>query len=315
MTRAHHLLRSLPALAAALAAASCAATPETPVAPAPVPAVPADFAAEALPAFDGESGAALDFAAVLERAAPAAVVIVGETHDDAVGHGYQRALVQALCQRYPGSALALEMLERDEQVLVADWLEGLLDAEGFARESGSTAWAGPDSWALWYQPILDAARDNGARIVAANAPRRYVRAARQLGFERLAALEGERRAWFDLPFGEQPLDYRERFLALMGGMGHGEPLSPEEAAKVFDSQSVWDATMAGSVHAAAPSVEHKVLLLVGQFHSDHAGGTVAQLRYLGPELEILTLSLVPEVSTTLRPEDQGRASIVVYTGR
>ena len=271
--------------------------------------------ARAYPAFDGSSGARLSFEQVLERAAAAHVVVIGETHDDAGGHAYQRAVVEALFERFPGSALALEMLERDEQDAVADFEAGLVDAGMFATDTNSESWAGEGSWEAWYQPVIDAALEHDGRVIAANAPRRYVRVASRRGYGPLAAVDARRRAYFDFPHGPQPEGYRERFFELMGGMGHGEGGMDEEmVASVFRAQTMWDATMAGSVAAAAPGPARKVVLLVGQFHSDFEGGTVAQLRHLLPAVKVLVISLQPAAAGALAADDEGRADLVIYTG-
>ena len=290
---------------------SCASTGGGPSAT--VAAVPEGFDAQALPAFDAQDGAALDFEQVIERAAQAHVVVLGETHDDAEGHAFQAAIVDALFERFPGSVLALEMLERDEQLLVEDFQDGLIDAQAFARETGSTDWAGSGSWAAWYQPVIDAALENGGRVVAANAPRRYVQLARQRGHAAFDALDEARRVLVDVPFGDQPAEYRDRFFELMGSMGHGHPVPEEMIEAMFGSQSVWDATMAASVHRARPDAERKVALLVGQFHTDFEGGLLGQLRHLDSELQVLSISLQPASARSLREEDRGRADVVVYT--
>lgn len=265
-------------------------------------------------AFDGATGAALDYAAIVDRAAGAQVVILGETHDDAGGHAWQLALVEDLFERYPGSVLALEMLERDEQMVTDDFAAGLVDASMFAGDTGSTNWAGPGTWAAWYQPLIDAAVERDGSVVAANAPRRYVRVASRRGYGPLSVLDRARRATFDLPHGPQPEAYRERFFELMGGgEGHGGAMESEQVERIFRAQSIWDATMAGSVADAAPSDRRKVVLAIGQFHSDFDGGTLAQLRHLLPAARVLNVSLQPRSANALGDDDRGRADVVVYT--
>ena len=63
----------------------------------------------------------------------------------------------------------------------------------------------------------------------------------------------------------------------------------------------WDATMAQSVVDARPSREHKVLLLVGQFHVEYEGGIVQELRKRMPGVNILVVSIQRET-----PEEDWR---------
>jgi len=271
------------------------------------------------------SGEEIDWNGLMERIAHADVVLLGELHDHAVGHAVELAVVEDVLDRWPGSALAMEMLERDEQGLVEDWLDGIVDADKFAKLTFSASWAGPGSWASWYQPILDAARDRGGHIIAANAPRRYVHLASTKGYGPLDALPEDRRGLADHPAELSGGRYRERFweLAVHGGgkskarePGHdkekpaGETAPAKEAAStkldpndpmlpMFRGQQTWDATMAESVARANPSADKKVILMVGDFHVEYDGGIVQELRKRDPGVRILVVSIRREI-----PEDE-----------
>lgn len=300
----------------------------SPVLPSPgeIPA-PADI--RRLPMFAGHDGQALTWRHVLDAAQWADVIIVGEQHDDAVGHAFQNAIVSDSLARFPQTAFSLEMLERHEQSIVDDYLAGLIDAETFIKETNSSGWAGKGSWEAWYQPMIDAARQHDARVIAANAPRRYVRLARLEGYARLDSLSPAQRALFDRPRKlPQSGPYRERFFSLMSRSSHSNnpqdtspapapahPLSNDRAESVFRSQMVWDATMAESIARALRTGSRKVVHIVGQFHSDFEGGTVAELRQRKPGVRILTISMQREDALTLRPADVNRADIIVYTGK
>ena len=58
----------------------------------------------------------------------------------------------------------------------------------------------------------------------------------------------------------------------------------------------------------------KIIHLVGQFHSDFEGGTVAQLKARWPGVKLLVISLQRENPASLLDDDAGRADVVVYTG-
>lgn len=268
--------------------------------------------ARSLPMFRGDTGLPVTWNELLVAANWADVIIIGEQHDDAVGHAVQLAVIQDVLTTRARSAVSMEMLERDEQAVLDDYLEGIIDAATLAKLTFSESWAGEGSWIDWYQPMIDAAKNVGAPVIAANAPRRYVRLARTAGYDRMRALPSDRRRLFDLPR-RQPDDlYRQRFFDLMSGDGaHG---SAEQSAAAFRSQQVWDATMAASiVHTrkqGAPAVVH----VVGQFHSDFNGGLVQQIRARSPGARILVISMQREDATSLREEDRGRADVVLYTG-
>ena len=300
--------------------------------------------------FDARTGESLNWEQMIARMDGADVIILGEQHDDGVAHATQLAIVQDVAARNAGSgkpfgALSLEMLERDDQAVTDDYLEGIVDAEGLAKLTGSADWAGPGTWKKWYQPTIDAAASAGWHIVAANSPRRYLRIARTDGYARLESLPPSRRALFDIPK-TWPLEYRQRFIDVMAGTDdddedeestaaptttapasppasqpatrpspHG-PMKPEDIDPALRSQLLWDATMADSIAKARRSGARPVIHLVGQFHSDFSGGTVQETRArLGDDARIITVSMQRRETDALLERDRNRADFVIYTGR
>jgi uncharacterized iron-regulated protein len=284
-----------------------------------------------LPMFASESGRGLTWAALLDAAGWAEVVFVGEQHDDAVGHRVEQAIVGDALDRFPGAALSMEMLERHEQPIVDDYLDGVIEPEPFVRMTNSANWGGEGMWEEWYQPMIDSAKARGARVIAANAPRRYVRLARTLGYPRLRELARQtpgQSGLFDTPDRLPRGGYRRRFWEIMseghagaGAAAGSAPRPPEsprdrEARLVagFRAQLVWDTTMAASIDQALRTGAKKVIHIVGQFHTDAEGGTVQELRRRRPDSRILIISLQRTSAAAVRAEDRGIADIVIHTG-
>ena len=243
------------------------------------------------------------------------VILLGEQHDHAVGHAVQLAVVEDVMDNYPQSVLALEMLERDEQLRVDDYMEGFIDAKTLASITLSANWGGPGGWDVWYQPIIDATKDRGGRVVAANAPRRYVRLARTEGYERIDELPDERRGFIDYPNELSGGKYRQRFWELAAlSKEDGEvveidvtTIDPDDPMlPTFKSMQAWDATMAQSIIDAKPSKENKVILLVGHFHVDYDGGIVQELRNRMPSAKVLVVSIQREI-----PEEEWQGSPII----
>lgn len=298
---------------------------------------------------NGHTGEYLMWYDVQRAIDSADVIVLGERHGDAVGHQVQHLVVADVLNRYPGSAVAMEMLERDQQVIVDDYLTGVIDFETYAEQARITGW--PD-WQNNYQPTVDAARDTASAVVAANAPRRYVSMARLEGYDRLRSLTAEQQRMFDIPPRLNDGDYWRRFCRVMGldidaleDEGHAEPQDAEatgddkddengdaddadepaaapvhhvatieHARNGFRSQQLWDATMAGSIDCALHRGATKVVHLNGGFHSDYDGGVVDQLRLLRPRVRVLTITTLPISVEAFRDEDLGRADVVIYTG-
>jgi uncharacterized iron-regulated protein len=288
--------------------------------------------------FAGSDGHALGWENLLAAVKWAEVVFVGEQHDDDAGHLLEQAIVADSLERFAGTALSMEMLERHEQPIVDDYLDGVIEAEPFVRLTNSANWGGEGMWDKWYHPMIDAAKAHGARVIAANAPRRYVRLARRLGYPRLREVARQtpgERGLFDTPEKLPEGGYRERFWEIMSE-GHAVPATPAGAAGAggsaasaapesprekeirlvagFRSQLVWDATMARSIDRALATGARKVIHILGQFHCDFGGGTVEQLRLVRPDVRIITISMQRTDALALREEDRERADIIVHTG-
>ena len=263
--------------------------------------------------FHGSDGAPLDWNALWNGMRWADIVIVGEQHDDANAHRVQLAIWEEAVAAWPGSVVSLEMLERNEQATVDEYLAGTIDQSTFVERTGSRDWAAKDTWDDFYQPVIDTAKRANARVIAANAPRDYVRRARTEGYEALAALPEEERALFALPEDDAPDTYRARFRDFMSGGGERE-VDEARLEEVLRSQRLWDATMADSIAKAWKDMPRgaKLVHLVGQFHSEYDGGLVSEIRARAPWVRILTVTVQKGTAYALRAEDEGKADVVVY---
>jgi uncharacterized iron-regulated protein len=236
------------------------------------------------------------------------IVLLGERHNDQVGHDTKRAIL-ALWDGH--GVLAMEMLTRDQQMYVDDWVadigvRGSRTADDILVDR-TTLWPNHDEA---YAPLMHVAKEKGWPIVASNAPRQYVRMARTDGFTAMRRLTPEQQRMFVIPKVMPIGPYRDRFMESMGGMaGH------MDVESFFRSQTVWDATMADSIIRAREAHPGATVFHVnGAFHSDFDGGIVVMLLRANPDLRILNISLVPGDGPELLPEDADRADLVIYTG-
>jgi len=286
--------------------------------------------------FDGRTGARLDWTAVGSTLAEADVILVGEQHDNVAGHRLEAELADALLRQTPDAAIALEMFERDEQSFVDAYLDGRIAAATLVTLTESENWGGgKNTWMDWYQPIVDhvkARRATGAALIAANAPRAYVKLARLESLAALEQLPASDRALFQVPdLAVDDRAYRDRFLATMqqhsapaqagqpapkkkSTAPAGTPPAPKiDPAAFLRAQQVWDATMAGSV-LLARARHPKVMLFVGEFHVGFSGGTLARVRHGAPGARIATISILSSATpATFAAGDRDRADLVVYT--
>ncbi len=288
----------------------------------------------------------------MDAVAGADLIVLAEEHDDAVGHGFQLAVVEDVLQRWPDSAVSMEMFDRSEQAVVDDYLADFIDLETFQERTASTRWLklsrqyaagelnrktfeqrmarlGWPDWETNYQPIVDTAKAAGAPVIAANTPWLvYMSVARRDGFDRLDDVTAAQRTLFEVPQRVPDGEYRRRFWEVLAGRAEGEPADDDDGEEqgahpgfddetilgMFRGQLIMDATMAASIAEARRAGAEKVVHLVGHFHCDFEGGLVQELRYRDPDARILVITALAEAGTELRDEDSGRADLVVYTG-
>lgn len=307
-------------MAAGAAAMACAcATGPVPVSP--TQAIQSAPPPCALLAFDGATGEVIPWSEVLDRVASTRAVFVGETHDDAAAHAVEHALVDSFLGANPGAAVSLEFLERDDQPATDKYLRGELTLEEFIDQTKSRDWAGKDSWIPWYQPMIDSAKRSHGRVIAANAPRKYVSRARTEGYEPLRSLPAEELVLFEIDGEITRDDDWKRLKELMTQMhqdrasaGEAGPSEPSDEAvdQIHRSQRMWDRTM-GISAARAFASGSAVIHIVGGFHIGQRLGTAAQFAKACSPGKILLISLEPSGARTLEPAAASGADIVIHT--
>jgi uncharacterized iron-regulated protein len=286
--------------------------------------------------FEGDTGRVATWADLMEGVAWAEVIFLGEVHDHVEGHLLQQAIVEDALASFPGTAVSMEMFERDDQPVVDAYLRGEISVDELVERTKSLGWgASPFRessaeerraiWDLNYQPVVDEAKLRGARVIAANAPRAYVRRARMEGYDALRALPAEERALFDLPGSLEDGVYRSAFDAVMlrEGEDRNDPEVRTRIDNTYRSQQVWDTTMGRSIAMAFEPREGdpdgaavtKVIHLVGGFHVDRRAGTVTRLLEARPGTRVLTIQVIPADERRITDGDRGRADLVIYAKR
>ncbi len=214
------------------------------------------------------------------------VLFFGEEHNDSVAHVLQHDLLRAMDERYEGVALSMEMFVSDDQLVLDEYLSDLITERNLEKDA-----------VLWgnykdYRPMVEYAKAHQLPVLAANAPSRYTNRVTRQGLESLNLLDkGAKSLLAPLPIDTLTGAYYDKFTGLMGGHeGMGN-------LKIYQSQNLWDATMAFRISKLAKKRSiKKILHLNGRFHSDERLGTVAHLRRYAPRLTIANISCFPHES-------------------
>lgn len=226
-------------------------------------------------------GGRVEASTLLDRVAGRAVVLLGERHDDAAHHRWQRDTLQALHQRRKQIVLGLEMFPRRVQPALDAWVRGELDETAFLRDSDWNNVWGFD--AELYMDIFRYAREHRLPMRALNVDAALTSAVGRNGFD--ATVPHEREGV------TQPARASARYTDWLGSIFRMHDLAgPPQALDVrrrsldhfIEAQLVWDRAMAQGIRdALAEFPGALVVSLIGSGHLRHGDGVAHQLDDLG----------------------------------
>lgn len=229
----------------------------------------------------------VDRQAVLAALEKAPFVLIGEKHDNVDHHGIQAWLLARLVAQGRRPAVAFEMLTRDQEGRLADYLAA--HPRQAAGLGDAVAW-GKRGWPDWaaYQPIAQAALDGGAPIVAAGLPPKTLRAIAEKGVE---ALDHEDRGFLG-PYRALP----SRLAARMKKQiieSHCNMLPASMIDPMLTTQMVKDAAMATAMVRGGQAAEGDgAVLIAGNGHVRADLGVPWHLRRMAPGRAVVAIGLL-----------------------
>ncbi len=260
--------------------------------------------------FDG-SGNPVDLETIVDKMANADVIFLGELHDDSIGHQLEYEIFRLLADKYSRErkiVLSLEMFERDIQIVLDEYLQGLITENHFL--ASSRPWG---NYKTDYRPLVELAKERRFPVIAANAPRRYVNMVSRGGRQSLSRLSDRAKEWIaPLPYPPASEIYAKKFKALMGGSGEAQM----GLDNILDSQALWDSTMAHSIKLLLEK-ERKALVvhLNGGFHTENRLGTVEQLLSYYPKARavVVTFRYETDFRTFISEKHKNLGDFVILT--
>jgi len=235
------------------------------------------------------------------------VILLGEVHDDSVAHELQLLILRHCLEVCKVSGrrlvLSLEMFENDVQQVLDEYVvQRAIRERDFLQDS--RPWG---NYAKDYRPLVELCRDNGVRVVAANAPRRYVSLAARGGSKALQGLLEQASNTSQvssllppLPLPPASPAYHMKFVETIASQMPPAPAASSEStgecpyigfkgsdvrearSEMITAQLLWDHTMAQSIanslkqpEGATDSSTADVPLVVhvcGAFHCAHGLG-------------------------------------------
>ncbi|MFC2116054.1 ChaN family lipoprotein [Bacteroidota bacterium] len=248
-------------------------------------------------------GKDVSYSKMLTSLNEADIILFGEHHDNPISHWLERELTGDLFTNSPdGMVLGAEMFEADNQLLLDEYLGGLITEAKFEEEA--RLWK---NYKTDYKPLLKFALDHKILFVATNVPRRYANLVHREGFEGLENLSSEAKKFLPpLPLQYDPeLPWYKELLE----MDHGGGVEVNE--RFPQSQAIKDATM-GYFILQNWSQGKQFLHFNGAGHSDNYGGIVWYLQQEQPGLKIITITTVIQEGTEeLSEASAGKADFII----
>lgn len=224
-----------------------------------------------------DKGKETTYAKMLSSARQADIVLFGELHNNPICHWLEAELMKDLFQTKKNNLiLGAEMFEADDQIALNEYLAGKLSDKTFKDEV--KLWS---NYTNDYKPLLDFAKNNQLRFVAANIPRRYANLVYNKGTEKLDSIDSEAKRWIcplPMKYDANLKCYKDIYES---AGGHGGENLPK-------SQAIKDATMAYFI-LKNWSNGKTLLHFNGSYHSNYHLGIEWYLKQEKPDLKIITI--------------------------
>lgn len=233
-------------------------------------------------------GKKTSYTKLLKEAKKADVVLFGEFHNNPISHWLQYEFTKDMHEKR-ALVLGFEMIERDNQDELDDYLQGNIDQK--ALDTIARLW---NNYKTDYKPLVDFAKGKKVDVCACNIPRRYASKVFKGGFEALEKLDTNEKAWIaPMPI---PYDASLPGYVAMTKMEHMNHMPEEMKLNMPKAQAIKDATMA---HFILKHLKKDKLMIHynGAYHSNDYEGIMWYLKKYRPELKILTITTesVPNV--------------------
>ncbi len=251
-----------------------------------------------------KSGKKVSYETLLNQSVKADIVFFGELHNNPISHWLQYELTKDLIEKKSQQViLGAEMFESDNQLIMNEYLTGLIKESKFEAEC--RLWP---NYKTDYKPLVQLAKENQLQFVATNIPRRYASLVFSKGLEALDSLSPQAKSYIaDLPVHYNPEQDAYKRMMQMAGKG-----MPGHASENFPkAQAIKDATMAMFIHKNTKK-NHLFIHYNGTYHSDKYQGIIYYLERLSTKYKILTISTVMSSDLSqLSEEDQNKADYII----
>lgn len=245
-------------------------------------------------------GEASSYDELLKSAKDADIVFFGEFHDNPICHWLELELTKDLyAEKKDKLVMGAEMFESDDQIILDEYLRGVITERTFKDEAKLWPNYGTD-----YKPLVEFAKTNKLKFIATNIPRRYANMVYNRGIKSLDSIDKEAKHWIaplPIKYDSTVQAYKEIFENSGGHGGQNLPMS--QASK--------DATMSYFIlqnwKAGQTFIHYN-----GAYHSNNHSGIVWYLLQKNPKLKIMVISSASQADINkLDDESKGLGDFII----
>jgi uncharacterized iron-regulated protein len=250
-----------------------------------------------------QKGKSTSYKDLIKEASKADIVFFGELHDNPICHWLEYEVTADLyASRGKNLVLGAEMFESDNQLIVNEYLGGLVKEKDF--ESQARLWP---NYKTDYKRLLNFARDSSLAFIATNIPRRYAAMVNKSGFAAMNTLD-KNAYQFIAPL---PVKY-DSTLACYADMAKMMGDAPAHVTmNIARAQAMKDATMAHFILKNFTKGQ-TFLHFNGSYHSDKFQSILWYLKQADPTLKIVTISSVEQEDTDeLEKKSEGLGDFII----
>jgi len=250
-----------------------------------------------------QKGKGASYKDLIKEASQADIVFFGELHDNPICHWLEYEITADLyAARGKNLVLGAEMFESDNQLIVNEYLAGLVKEKDF--ESQARLWP---NYKTDYKRLMNFARDSSLAFIATNIPRRYAAMVNKSGFTAMNSLDKNAYQYI----APLPVKY-DSTLACYADMAKMMGDAPAHVTmNIARAQAMKDATMAHFILKNFTKGQ-TFLHFNGSYHSDKFQSILWYLKQADPTLKIVTISSVEQKDTDeLEKKSEGLGNFIL----
>jgi uncharacterized iron-regulated protein len=241
---------------------------------------------------------------MVKTALEAELVFFGELHNNPIAHWMQLKMLKSFKEKTSRQLMVgAEMFETDNQLLINEYLGGIIPEKNFEDEA--KLW---NNYKTDYKPLILFAKQNNIPVIATNTPRRYAAMVNRGGFETLDTLSDEAKKLIaPLPFPYNPELPGYKAMTEMPVM-HGPKRNMENLPK---AQALKDATMA---HFILKNHKDRGLFyhLNGSYHTQNNEGILWYIQQQLKGIKMVTITTISvENVHSVKPEELKTANFTI----